>query len=333
MRIRIVWVLAALSAVCAIATVIFLINPSVLRSGDLSLETEDFVEGDAILIKTEAARLGVQKGDAFPYAVMVWYDPDLVSEVDRDSIDRGLNLAPFEIREVRETDSALDSGLRLYRREYDIQLIGGDVNTLYGFPSLVVRYKPVGSEGLYEKTILPEPIFVAARLPLDGEELELRPLKGEIEDASRKYLPWILWALGGSLAVLGAANLAWRTIPQWKAATQERKEVESGDVLVQAYGSLCRNVANDADSGRLLHQMDRILRIVLARKEGADWLEEPDLDSVAPDIRPAVVSLFQRLGDDHAALAELHDVNEALRLLKGILHFYFGGAEVELWSR
>lgn len=331
MKTRIIWALAALAGLCVVVSVVFLINPSFLRSHGLALKGEGLLEGEAILVKTGTEAFGVHKGDAFPYFVEVRYNPDLVSGIDRTSLDKGLNLEPFEIRDVKETESDVDSGTRVYRREYEIQLISGEVEALYEFPSLVVRYRPVDSEGLFEKTVVPEAIFVVPRLPSDVEGLELRPLKGEVEDVSQKRLPWILWTLGGFLAALGAADLAWRTIPQWRELTQQRRKVESGDVLVQAYRSLCANVAMGSEPNRLLHQMDRILRIVLARKEKIDWLEEPDLASVAPGIKPAVMSLFEKVGENHAVVVEHGDTEETLKLLEEILNFYFGEAEVGSW--
>jgi hypothetical protein len=330
-RTRIIWILATLGAICTVALTAFLLNPSFLPSDDLVLKEEGLLEGEAILVRTGVEGFGVQKGDAFLYSVEVWYNPDLVSGIDRASVDKGLNLQPFEIREITESESDLDSRTRVYRREYEVQLIHGDVDALYEFPSLVVRYTPEDSEGLFEKTVVPEAIFVAPRLPPDVAGLELRPLKGEVEDVSRKRPPWILWTLGGFLMALGAVDLAWRTIPQRRELTKQRRKVEGGEVLVQAYRSLCGNVAIGSDRNRLLHQMDHILRLVLARKEKVDWLEEPDLDSVAPDIRPAVTSLFEQLGKTHAMVVEHGDTEESLRLLEGILHFYFGEVEVESW--
>jgi hypothetical protein len=332
LKTRIIWILAALAGICAVVLTAFLLNPSFLRSDDLPLEGEGLPEGEAILVETGAEGLGIQKGDAFPYFVEVRYSPDLVSGIDRASLDRGLNLQPFEIRDMRESESDLDSRTRVYRRTYELQLIQGEVDTLYEFPSLVVRYTTKDSEGMFEKTVVPEAIFVAPRLPPDVEGLELRPLKGKVEDESQKRLAWILWTLGACLLALGAADLVWRAIPQWKALTKQRRKLESGDVLVQAYRSLCGNVATGSEPNRLLHQMDRILRVVLARNEKIDWLEEPDLDSVAPDIRPAVTSLFEKLGKNHAMVVERRETEETLRLLEEILHFYFGEVEVEAWK-
>ena len=334
MKARIVWILTALAALAAVASAAFLLSPSFLSPHDLTLEKErGLPEGEAILVTTKVERFGVQKGDAFPYLVEVWYNPDQVSEIDRTSLDKGVNLEPFEIRDTKETEFDLDSKTRVYRREYEIQLIDGEVDHLYEFPTIVVRYRLKDSEGLSNKTVAPEPIFVAPRLPADVSHLELRPVKkGEIEDVSQKRLPWILWTLGGFLAALGVADLAWRAIPQWKEMAKERRRAEGVDVLSEAYRSLYENVAMAVEPKRLFHQMDHILRIVLARKEKTDWLGEPNLELVPPGIRQPVVSLFEKCQKAYRPeVVEQRDVEEALGQLEEILSFYFGEGEVEAW--
>jgi len=329
---RIILILAALAGLCTVASVFFLFSPFFLWSHDLALKEEGLPEDKAILVKTKVEGFGVHKGDAFSYLVEVWYNPAQVSEVDRASLDKGVNLNPFEIRDIKETEFDLDSRTRVYRREYEIQLINGKVDYLYEFPTIVARYRVKDSPGLSEKSVVPEPIFIASRLPADVSNLELRPLKGKVEDESRKYLPWILWTLGGFLAALGVADLAWRVIPQWKALAKQRRGIKSGDVLVQAYRSLHKNVAAGTEPKRLLHQMDHILRMILARKEKAGWLEEPNLDLVSSGIRPSVISLFEKLERNHAIEAvEQKEAEEALRQVEEILGFYFGAKEVETW--
>ncbi len=59
--------------------------------------------------------------------------------------------------------------------------------------------------------------------------------------------------------------------------------------------ALCRRLLLKAPNrADLLHRMDRILRIVLARKEKMGWLDEPNLDRVAPGIKAEVhLAFFQ----------------------------------------
>lgn len=337
MKTRVVSILAVLAALAVVASTFFLLSPAFLSSHELALREKGLREDEAILVKTRVGRFGVQKGDAFPYLLEVWYNPDQVSEIDRTSLDKSVDLKPFEVRDTKEREFDLDSRTRIYRREYEIQLIDGKVDYLYEIPTIVVRYKPKNLEGLSEKTVVPEPIFVASRLPPDVTDLELgygplRPIKEKVEDVSQKRLPWILWTLGGFLAVLGAADLAWRTIPQWKGMAKQRRKVEGVDVLSEAYRSLYENIALDVEPQRLFHQMDHILRIVLARKEKTDWLEEPDLDIVSSAIRPSVISLFEECQKAYRLeVVDQKEIEEALRQLEEILSFYFGEEEVEAW--
>ncbi|GEM_PF-3203891 len=337
MRARIVWILTGLAALAAVASAAFLLSPSFLSPHDLALKEEGLREGEAILVKTRVEGFGVHKGDAFPYLVDVWYNPDQVSEIDRTSLDKSVYLEPFEIRDTKEREFNLDSRTRVYRREYEIQLISGKVDYLYNFPAIVVRYRLKNTGVFSETTVVPEPIFVSSRLPPDVTDLELgygplRPIKGEIEDVSQKRLPWILWTLGGFLAALGVADLAWRrAIPQWKGRAKQRRKVE-GDVLSEAYRSLYESVATAVEPKPLFHQMDHMLRIVLARKEKTDWLEEPNFDKVSPGISVPVVSLFEKCQKAYGPeVVEQKEVEEALRQLEEILGFYFGEGEMEAW--
>jgi hypothetical protein len=340
MKARIVWILAALATLAAVVSAFLLLSHSFLGSQDLAVKPfeKGLREGEAILVKTRAERFGVQKGDAFPYLVEVWYNPDQVSEIDRTSLDKNVNLEPFEIRDIKEKAFTLDSGTRVYQREYEIQLIDGEVEHLYEFPTIVVRYSLKGSEGLLDKTVVPEPIYVAPRLPPDVTNLDLgsgpgygplRPVKGEIEDVGQNRLPWILWTLGGFLAALAVADLGLRVIPQWKEMAKQRRKT---DVLSEAYHSLVENVAMAVEPKRLLHQTDHILRLVLARKEKSDWLEEPNLDLVSSGIKEPVISLFEKCQKAYEPeVIEQEEMEEALRQLEEILRFYFGEGEMAAW--
>lgn len=339
MKTRLVWILAGLATLVAVALILFLPNPHDLAVGKVKYET--LPKGQAILVKTRAERFGVQKGDVFLYLVEVLYDPGQVSHIDRASLDRNMNLDPFEIRSIEETESDLDPTTRLYQRQYEVQLINGDVAHLYEFPTLVVRYSLKDVQGLADEAVVPEPIYVASRLPanvsnlVDNLELgygPLRPLRGEIEDVSHNRLPWILWVLGGCLAAVTLADLSLRVIPQRKEKVKPTIKIDKGDVLYQAYRSLHGNVAAGAEPKALLHQMDHILRILLARKEKADWLEELNFDEVSPGVGAPVLSLFEKCQKAYGAEdIEQKEVEEALTQLQEVLEFYLA-EEVEAWK-
>ena len=86
------------------------------------------------------------------------------------------------------------------------------------------------------------------------------------------------------------------------------------------------------EPNRLLHQMDHILRLVLAQKEKTDWLEEPNLDLLSSGIREPAVSLFEKCQKAYGTevVEQKEVVEEALGQLEEILKFYFA-EEVEAW--
>jgi hypothetical protein len=339
MKIRLVWILTGLAALATVAVILFMTSQNGLSVG--KAKVEQLPEGHAILGNAWPELQSVQKGDAFLYIIEVLYNPDQISEIDRDSLDDNVNLRPFEIRETKETEFNLDSGTRVYQRQYEIQLISGETEYLYEFPTIVVRYKLKGTDGFADASVVPEPIYVASRLPADVSNLvsdlelgydPLRPLEGEVEDAGLNRLPWIFWSLGGLLAVLAVADLTWRVIPQWKEKGKQARKTKMSDILYQAYRSLSENVEMGAKPKSSLHQMDHILRVVLAQKEKVGWLEEPNLDLVASGIKPSVISLFEKCQKAHGTEdIEQNEVEEALRQLGEILEFYFA-EEVEAWK-
>lgn len=336
-RVRLVWVLAIVAVlILTIASILVLSRPTDLRVGKAKMDL--LPAGQPILVDSRAERVGVQKGDAFSYIVDVLYDPEQVDEIDASSLDRNVNLEPFEVRRVEETEFSLDSGTRVFRREYELQLINGAVDHLYEFPTLVVRYTLKGPrQGFAEKAGVPEPIYVASRLPADVDEMDLgygpiRPLKGEIVDPNQRRLPWVLGGLGGLLAVLAITDLIFRVVPRSKETAGGGAMVECNDVLVQAYRSLCSNAATSSDAKGVLHQIDHILRIVLAREEKVQWLEDPDPSQVSLGARPTVVALWHRCQNSHGPQPSPEaEIGEALRQLDEILVFYYGEGELAAW--
>jgi hypothetical protein len=329
---RLPLILASLAAIAAAA---ILVTPSFLSLRQVTFgKDKGIAEGKAITIKTSVEGFGVHKGDAVPYSVEVRYNLDLVSGIDKTSLDKSINFKPFEVRKVAEREIDLPPRTRIYVREYQIQLIDGKVNNLYKFPSILVRYKSKESGAFEEKAITPDPIFIASRLPADAGAFDLKPIQAGIEDANRNDLHRVLIALGALLAILALVDMAWRAIPQWREGTRKRRRAEGVDVLSEAYRSLHDTSAREAEPGRLFHQVDHMLRIVLARKENMGWLEEPDLDRVTPGIKTEVISLFSKCrGVDGDRAGEPKEAQEALAELDKILKFYWGAGEVQAWRR
>ncbi len=336
-KVRLVWVLAIVGAVTlAIASILTLSWPDELTVGKAKMDL--LPAGQPILVDTRAERVGVQKGDAFSYMVDILYDPGQVDEIDASSLDKNVNLEPFEVRRVEDTEFSLDSGTCVYRREYELQLITGAVDHLYEFPTLVVRYSLKSPrQGYAEKAGVPEPVYVASRLPENVDEMEvgygpMRPLKGKGVDLNQRRLPWFLGILGGLLAVLAVTDLRFRVIHRWRETASHSTRIESRDVVVQAYRSLCNNAATATEAKGVLHQIDHIVRIVLAREEKIQWLEDPDLSQVSPEARSSVFALVRRCqnshGPQHSPEAE---IEEAVRQLEEVLTFYYGEGELVAW--
>jgi hypothetical protein len=336
---RLVWILTVLVALVAVAVILFLTSQN-----ELSLRrarVEQLPEGQAILGNARPELQSVQKGDAFLYMIEVLYDLDQISEIDRDSLDDNVNLDPFEVRNTKETEFNLGSGMRVYQRQYEIQLIGGETEQLYEFPTIVIRYELKGADGFADTSVTPEPVYVASRIPDDvsgiiedlelGGDAPLKPLAGEIEDADKNRLPWIFWSIGGLMAALAVADLTFRVIPRWREQEKQARKTKMSEILCQAYRSLKENIEAGAKPDSLLHQMDHILRLVLTQKGNSGWLEEPDLDIVPEGIKPSVISLFGRYQKVYEAEdIEQKEVDEALKELENILNFYFAG-EIEVW--
>lgn len=329
-RIRIPVVLAAFVVVVlagiAVVSLILQPTPPAFRVGSA------LKRGDIIFAQARAGDFGVRLGDAFPFLLQVQYDTAQVAGIDRASLDRAVSFKPFEIRGYKETEFDLDSHTHLYQREYSLQLIDGQVGKTFSFPTIVVRYQLRNANGFAEKAVVPDPIFVGARLPENVDDLELRLITAFVVDPSRERLIWAVWALGGFLLVAGAADLTLRALPAWRKQAMQRRRMRSGDVFVQAYRSLCQRAAAPGDPKSLLHQTAHVLRLVLAQQEKVGLLEEPDLEKLPSAIRSTVTALFDECQQAYRADGiQAVSVEQAMKQLEAILQFYFGEREVEAW--
>jgi len=72
--------------------------------------------------------------------------------------------------------------------------------------------------------------------------------------------------------------------------------------------------------------VDHILRVFLSPKEKTGWLEEPDFNLVPEEIRPSVISLFEK--SQRAYSPEditTEEVEEALKQLEEVFECYYVG--------
>ena len=338
-KVRLVWILGGLAALATVAAIWFATGQNGLSMPKAKLD--QLPEGRSILGSAWPELQSAQLGDDFLYTIEVLYDPYQISEIDRGSLDTNVNLSPFEIRSTKEAEFNLNSSARVYRRQYYIQLLSGQTEFLYEFPTIVVRYKLKDGDGFADASIVPEPVYVTSRLPNDmgsvinslmsGDDSSIGPMEGTTNDASRNRLPWIFWSLGGFLIILAVADFKLRVIPQRREQENRAKEARMSQILYQACRSLKHNTSSGVESRALLHQMDHILRILLAQKEKTGWLGELNLDLVPDEIRPSVISLFENCQSAYGAIEiPPAEVSKALEELDKILNYYFAG-EVEVW--
>lgn len=338
-----IWILIGTAMLIVFTITLLLNNTNDLQTG--KSKVEKLPKDQAIMVESRAERFGVQKGDAFLYFVDVLYNPQLVYEIDKTSLEKNVKLEPFEIRDIQHTDFKLDSNTRVYRLQYELQLINGDVDYLYHFPSIVVTYKLMESEGFREIPGVAEPVYIASRLPEDPTKFQLgdfgvnyldegygilRPLKGEVEETGKNFLPWSLIIAGGLLAIGSLIDINLRVIPQRKEE-KEKARIDKNKMISQAYHSLYLNIEKAIATDHMLYQISHIARLVLTQKENFDWLDELKIDRVPSGIREPVISLFtitQNMGINDS---DQKNMDECLKYLDMILKFYYQ-EEVDSWK-
>lgn len=334
-----IWILAGLAILVTIVLILFW--PKQSSFSDKKLIIDSLPEGQFILVNAIPEFSSVQKGDVSKYIIQVLYDPDKISGIDGDRLDNSIDFAPFEIRNVEKIEFKLDSGMRVYQKNYEIQLVKGEVAHLYSFPTVVVRYKLKDVDAFADTSVTPGPIYIAPRSSGDESDiisnLELgyetvNPIHGEIKDIGQSRMTWILFSLGGFLALLAVADLILRVIPQWKEKGKQVKKIDTDNVVYQSYRSIQEKVATGATPQNILHQMDHVLSVILAQEEKVDWLEEPDLELVSSGIKPTVISLFGKCKKSYGTEdIKQEEVEEAIKMLDDILDFYYA-EELELWK-
>jgi len=295
--------------------------PSNLTSGYIKGLPKD----KAIEIRTMADDFGMQRGDTFSYFIEVLYNSDLVEDIDKESLNRLINLEPFEIRDMREREFYLETNNRVYQREYQLQLINGQVDHFYELPTIIVRYRNKGSADFAEESLKPYPIFIASRLPSDLSNLSVRPIKGKLAGNNNHLrISWIFLCLGGILLLAGLAKYSER-MAQWAEEDNRERETEGYNLFLEAYRSLKNNIKRDVEPQYMFHQIDHILRALLARKEKIGWLEDPNLQALPSEIKERVISLLEICNKAYhrASTIEQKEVDEARRQLEVILDFYY----------
>lgn len=335
-----VWIATGSIIVIAIAIIMLLTGQSEMQLG--KAKVDKLTEGKAIAVDSKAESFGILKGDVFLYYVDILCDSEQVSEIDIDGLIETINLEPFEVRNIQELKFALNDGIQVYRLAYELQLINGDVNSIYNFPSIVVRYKLTGSDGFQEMPVSAEPVYISSRLPesdedfmnlnfLDlGYESPFRVLKGDIIEIKQSSLPWILLICGILLAIGAVVDFVVRVVPQ-RNKEKDSIRIEKNKQIAQIYNTLYRNIESKASYENIIYQIDHISRLVLSLNEHFQWLEEIDISKIPVKIKDEVTALFNNISKMSKGILQESDVNNSLQYLDNILRFYYQ-EDVNTWK-
>jgi hypothetical protein len=260
----------------------------------------------------------------------------VVTAIDKDNLEKSINLNPFEIKQVTEQDVRLDANTRLYRREYTLQLVTGNAGQVYEFADMLVRYEAKGENGLLSTPVSVEPVYVASRLTAEVRDLvfgygPLRPVAAKIK-APGGWVPWACWSLGLLLAVAGVYLRSRKPALPSTATKTGRRTTGQGGVVFESYRALLENRAKAVEPRGLLHQMDHILRVLLLQREKIDLLAGVDPARLPAEVQEPAAGLLdicQRAYN--AKIVETRDVEEALAKLDQALEFYYGHEELAAW--
>ena len=338
-RKKLLWIVAGIVAVAVI--VLMLVLPDTNSVGSIPTRAEPLPDGKNILASAWPEKQGVQKGDAFYYVVEVVYDINFASGIDKVSLDENVNLNPFEVKSISERSFKLDSQTKVYQRLFLVQMVSGNVERMYDFPSIVVKYKLKESNGFAETPAIPESVYVAPRLPSSGALIisglndgtySLQPVEGNIQKVGINIISLVLWIVGGLLLVFMVLALVYRVIPQWKENEKRQRSKQMSADLKESYSSLLKNREDGVKPASIMHQIDHIHRLILLPEDSVDLLQEPNLEEVPCEIKPVVISLFQKCDSAYEnGDIKQQDVEEAVKQLEVVLkHFY--AEDMEEWK-
>ncbi|NLL89538.1 MAG: hypothetical protein GX226_00280 [Dehalococcoidales bacterium] len=338
-RKKLLWIVAGIVAVAVI--VLMLVLPDTNSVGSIPTRAEPLPDGKNILASAWPEKQGVQKGDAFYYVVEVVYDINFASGIDKVSLDENVNLNPFEVKSISERSFKLDSQTRVYQRLFLVQMVSGNVERMYDFPSIVVKYKLKESNGFAETPAIPESVYVAPRLPSSGALIisglndgtySLQPVEGNIQKVGVNIISLVLWIVGGLLLVFMVLALVYHVIPQWKENEKRQRSKQMSADLKESYSSLLKNREDGVKPASIMHQIDHIHRLILLPEDSVDLLQEPNLEEVPCEIKPVVISLFQKCDSAYEnGDIKQQDVEEAVKQLEVVLkHFY--AEDMEEWK-
>lgn len=268
-------------------------------------------EKEVILIKTETVNYGFL-GDVISYKIKILYRASI--QIEKISLDQSVNFQPFTVREMKEEEIDLDFGIKMYTREYQLQLLEGKTNYLYQFPTIVVRYQQAGV--LKEIKTVPKPLFISIRVPANTQNLKLNPLQGKVTQLNfYDYLPWFILGIGGAMGLMSF----WEIFQKFRK--KKKKEITYLDELWVAYCHLQKKALARENLEQILHQAYQILQAIFV-SEGIVWIEF-ELEKIPAEISNKVSDLLKKCerAYQRQPLTEL-EVEIALERLREILEFY-----------
>jgi hypothetical protein len=126
--------------------------------------------------------------------------------------------------------------------------------------------------------------------------------------------------------------LVYHVIPQWKENEKRQRSKQMSADLKESYSSLLKNREDGVKPASIMHQIDHIHRLILLPEDSVDLLQEPNLEEVPCEIKPVVISLFQKCDSAYEnGDIKQQDVEEAVKQLEVVLkHFY--AEDMEEWK-
>lgn len=276
-----------------------------------TIETKAWPQGDAFHL-----------GDMISYFIEVKYNPTTVEGIDKTSIDKNLILEPFIIKSQSEKEFQIDSYTMVFIKEYKLQLVSGELSKLYSFPPLLLNYR-LKDSGYFDKKIILQPIPMGSRLPAEVKGLELKPLDGMVLNKSRQGFTAAIIGFGIFCGTLFVIELFRQTYKRKKKSENFQKRLEGIEDIFSNYQHLAAN-PKKGNPKAALHQAHQILRTLLFRKEGIDWLS-PSFECLPADMRHLIPELIAKLQLAYCEgqVAE-EELNSALRELGKVFEFYTG---------
>lgn len=204
----------------------------------------------------------VHLGDEFSYKITVFYHQANINSIDKAGF-ADVAFSPFELKTFGEKEFMIDPYTKAYQREYIVQAIDGNTNTLYDFGNLTLKYQKFGSQDWLERTAVLKPVFLSARIPETYDpRLSLIPPAGRIIDFWETvpiYSLLIVFTIGFGAA--GGFMIFWRLRPRKKVvvgiAWQEKVEA--------TLGALKQKISQGQDLRDSGQRLYNILMLVFAR--------------------------------------------------------------------